>query len=75
MRAPGLWYNQRPVRDPRLDRLGELIAGYSLDLQPGEIVRIEGDEVAEDLLMRSTVPRSAAERMRTSRLASSGSAS
>jgi aminopeptidase len=38
------------VRDPRLDRLGELIAGYSLDLQPGEIVRIEGDEVAEPLL-------------------------
>ncbi|MDQ3067159.1 MAG: aminopeptidase, partial [Actinomycetota bacterium] len=38
------------MRDPRLDRLGELIAGYSLDLQPGEIVRIEGDEVAEDLL-------------------------
>ncbi len=38
------------MRDPRLDRLGELIAGYSLDLQPGEVVRIEGDEVAEDLL-------------------------
>lgn len=38
------------MRDPRADRLGELIAGYSLDLQPGEVVRIEGDEVAEDLL-------------------------
>jgi aminopeptidase len=38
------------VRDDRLDRLGELIAGYSLDLQPGEVVRIEGDDVAEPLL-------------------------
>ena len=50
MRVPGLCYNPRPVRDPRLDRLGELIAGYSLNLQPGQVVRIEGDEVAEDLL-------------------------
>jgi aminopeptidase len=38
------------VRDPRLDRLGDLIAGYSLDLQPGQVVRIEGDDVAENLL-------------------------
>ncbi len=38
------------MRDPRLDRLGELIAGYSLDLRPGQVVRIEGDDVAEDLL-------------------------
>jgi len=38
------------VRDPRLDRLGELIAGYSLDLQPGEVVRLEGGAVAEELL-------------------------
>jgi aminopeptidase len=38
------------VRDPRLDRLGELIAGYSLDLRPGQVVRIEGDDVAEDVL-------------------------
>ena len=38
------------MRDPRLDRLGELIAGYSLDLQPGEVVRIEGGDVAEELL-------------------------
>jgi aminopeptidase len=38
------------VRDPRLDRLGELIAGYSLDLRPGEVVRVEGDEVAADML-------------------------
>ena len=38
------------MRDPRLDRLGELIAGYSLDLQPGQVVRIEGGDVAEPLL-------------------------
>ena len=38
------------MRDTRLDRLGELIAGYSLDLQPGEVVRIEGGDVAEPLL-------------------------
>lgn len=38
------------MRDPRLDRLGELIAGYSLNLQPGEVVRIEGGDVAEPLL-------------------------
>ena len=38
------------MRDPRLDRLGDLVAGYSLDLQPGEVVRIEGDAVAEELL-------------------------
>ena len=48
--GPGLCYNHRRVRDPRLDRLGELIAGYSLDLQPGEVVRIEGADVAEPLL-------------------------
>ena len=38
------------MRDIRLDRLGELIAGYSLDLQPGEVVRIEGEAIAEELL-------------------------
>ena len=38
------------MRDPRLDRLADLIAGHSLDLRPGEVVRIEGDDVAEDML-------------------------
>jgi aminopeptidase len=38
------------MRDHRLDRLGELIAGYSLDLQPRQVVRIEGDAIAEELL-------------------------
>ena len=50
VRVPGLCYNPPRVRDTRLDRLGELIAGYSLDLQPGDVVRIEGGDVAEPLL-------------------------
>jgi aminopeptidase len=39
------------VSDARLDRLAELVVGYSLDLQPGEIVRFEGSDVAEPLLL------------------------
>jgi aminopeptidase len=34
------------VRDPRLEKLAELIAGYSLDLREGQIYRIDGEEVA-----------------------------
>jgi aminopeptidase len=34
------------VRDPRIEKLAELIAGYSLDLREGQIYRIDGEEVA-----------------------------
>jgi aminopeptidase len=34
------------VRDPRYDRLAELVLDHSLRLQPGDVVRIEGDAVA-----------------------------
>jgi aminopeptidase len=37
------------MSDPRVERLAELIVGYSLDLRPGQIVRIEGSTVAEPL--------------------------
>jgi len=46
------------VHDPRLDRLAELIVGYSLALQPREIFRIEGGDVAESRCSRSTAPGS-----------------
>lgn len=34
------------MRDPRIEKLAELIAGYSLDLREGQIYRIDGEEVA-----------------------------
>ena len=37
------------VTDPRIDRLGELIAGYSLELREGETVRIDVPVVAAPL--------------------------
>jgi aminopeptidase len=37
--------------DPRLDRLAELIVGYSLALQPRDVFRIEGGDVAEESLL------------------------
>jgi aminopeptidase len=37
------------VRDPRIEKLAELIAGYSLDLREGQIYRIDGEEVATPL--------------------------
>jgi aminopeptidase len=39
------------VRDPRLERLAELIAGYSLDLREGQVYRIDGEEVAIPLIV------------------------
>ncbi len=32
------------MRDPRVDRLAELISGYSLGLREGQVVRIDGEE-------------------------------
>jgi aminopeptidase len=34
------------VRDPRYDRLAELVLDHSLRLQPGDVLRIEGDAAA-----------------------------
>ena len=39
------------VTDPRIDRLGELIVGYSLDLREGETVRIDVPAVAAPLAL------------------------
>jgi aminopeptidase len=48
------------VRDPRYDKLAELILDHSLRLQPGEVVRIEGETAAAPLvapLYREAVKR------------------
>ena len=34
------------MHDPRIEKLAELIAGYSLDLREGQVYRIDGEEVA-----------------------------
>jgi aminopeptidase len=50
------------VRDPRIEKLADLITGYSLDLQKGQIYRIDGEEVAIPLavaLYRAAVRRGA----------------
>jgi aminopeptidase len=39
------------VRDPRVERLAELIVGYSLRVGEGQVVRINGEEVALPLAL------------------------
>jgi aminopeptidase len=39
------------MRDPRVERLGELIVRYSLELRPGQVVRIDGFDVAAPLAL------------------------
>ncbi|TML53265.1 MAG: aminopeptidase [Actinobacteria bacterium] len=39
------------MSDPRYDRLAELVLDHSLRLQPGEVLRIEADAVAEPLVV------------------------
>jgi aminopeptidase len=39
------------VTDPRLDRLADLIVGYSLELREGDVVRIDGLDVAAPLAL------------------------
>ncbi len=34
------------MRDPRIEKLAELIVGYSLDLQEGQVYRIDGEDVS-----------------------------
>jgi aminopeptidase len=38
------------MRDPRVERLAELVAGYSLDLRAGQVFRIDGEESALPLV-------------------------
>lgn len=50
------------MTDPRIDRLAELLAGYSLDLRAGQVVRFDAHEVASPLLValvRSALRRGA----------------
>src|SRR3954467_2783961 len=39
------------MADPRIERLAELIVGYSLGLGPGQLLRIDGHEVAAPLIV------------------------
>jgi aminopeptidase len=39
------------MRDPRLARLGELIVGYSLELRPGRVLRVDAPPVAAPLAL------------------------
>ena len=50
------------MNDPRFDRLAELVLAYSLALEPGQILRIQGSDVAESLILalqREAVARGA----------------
>jgi aminopeptidase len=50
------------LRDARLDKLAQLITGYSLDLRAGQIYRIDGEEIASPLvvaLYRAAIGRGA----------------
>jgi aminopeptidase len=50
------------MRDPRVDRLAELVSGYSLGLREGQVVRIDGEESTLPLvtaLYRSALGRGA----------------
>jgi aminopeptidase len=37
------------MRDPRIEKLADLIAGYSLDLEEGQVYRIDGEDVSVPL--------------------------
>lgn len=38
------------MRDQRLDKLADVLVNYSVKVQPGQLVRIRGDQVGSDLL-------------------------
>ena len=38
------------MRDQRLEKLADVLVNYSVQVQPGQLVRIRGDEVGTDLL-------------------------
>jgi aminopeptidase len=39
------------MRDPRFDRLAELVLDHSLELKPGQVLRIQGGSVAAPLIL------------------------
>ena len=39
------------MRDPRVAKLAELVIGYSLELKPGNVIRLDGSEVAAPLVL------------------------
>src|SRR3712207_401858 len=39
-----------PMRDPRLDRLADVIVSYSTAVKPGDVVRLTGEPVAGPLM-------------------------
>lgn len=39
------------MRDPRLDKLAQVLVGYSVNVQPGNVVRISGTPVTEPLIV------------------------
>ena len=50
------------MRDPRIEKLAELITGYSLGLREGQVYRIDGEEIATPLavaLYRAAIRRGA----------------
>ena len=50
------------MRDPRIEKLAELITGYSLGLREGQVYRIDGEEIAIPLavaLYRAAIRRGA----------------
>ncbi len=50
------------MRDPRIEKLADLITGYSLDLREGQVYRIDGEDVSIPLavaLYRSAIRRGA----------------
>lgn len=41
------------MADPRVTRLAELLVGYSLDVREGQLVRLDGSELAEPLMIEA----------------------
>ena len=75
-RSPGnprrLWHHAA-MRDPRIEKLAELIAGYSLDLQEGQVYRIDGEDVSIPLAVALYAAAIRAARTRTPRSRRPGS--
>src|SRR5688572_10022826 len=44
-------YNPRPMRDPRLERLADVLVNYSVGVKKDQLVRINGAPVAQPLLV------------------------
>ena len=53
------------MRDPRLEKLADVLVNYSVGVKPGQLVRISGPPLAEPLVME--LYRKVARRRRASR--------